>query len=94
MVVDKKHFELKPRSWLDGATQDEARRLQELGLDKSSFDCDGMELDDRCFSCGKTLRLPYVYWQGIEKHISLHSECASHLARGISRDSDEIEKTI
>ena len=97
-VVTEKSFEYRPPSWVtDPNVNPEDKRflLEEMGLGEEFADCDAMELSSQCFCCGKVLVTPYIYWHGSHgKGISLHPECAQHLAKGILRDAQEIKTPL
>ena len=99
-VVTKKDFEIKIPEWVtDPEIDDEVKNtLMETGMGNSYSTSELMEVNDLCFGCGEKLLLPYVYWNGSHgdikgerKGISLHADCAKHLARGITKDALKIE---
>ena len=99
-VITEKSFEYNPPSWVNDPDIDlEHKRIlmQEMGMGEDMAYCDAMDLDSRCFLCDKVLETPYIYWHGASgkgdgdaKGISMHENCARHLAKSIIRDADEI----
>jgi hypothetical protein len=42
--------------------------------------------DDVCLMCGEKLTVPFVFWHGVGKELSLHPKCAALLGGALMRD--------
>jgi len=95
-VITDKWFECKPPEWVTTPAVDaddaENKRIliEEMGYGGEFAQCESMHIDSQCFNCGEVLMMPYVYWHGSNKGISLHDKCVHILAKGILRDANEI----
>ena len=96
-IITADTFQVTRPKWAtDPELSDSAKaQLFEWGLGELSSFSEGMDLHDVCFECGKMLSVPYVYWHGCSegngpRGLSLHAECARHLAKGITRDADNM----
>jgi hypothetical protein len=97
-VIRQQDFDCLPLAWAGDPTvsaRDKKILKEMMQLAEYSSPSDAMLIDDDCFVCGEKLTLPYVYWHGSGgdnkgKSISLHHQCARHLAKGITQDADAI----
>ena len=99
-IIRQDLFDERYSDWVNdpNVPDEEKQELLEMGLGGPFSEAEAIEINELCFSCGKHLSFPYVYWHGFHgdikgesKGISLHADCAKHLARGITRDALEIE---
>lgn len=88
MIVRSEDFEAKTHPVLlePGLPEEFKRELKARGMADTMNGVECMEIVDECFSCGKKLTTPYVYWQGLPHALSLHPQCAARLALGLAQD--------
>ena len=88
MIVSEETFEV-----IDRYASLSGNEKRQLGLTRE--DCfwtvaEFLDVEDHCFYCGRILTLPCCMWNSSQGQIYMHPECATRLARGISRDADEL----
>ncbi len=96
MIVTQKAFDYKQPEWVTDKNcdpKDIQYLVEECGLGEPMAACDAMQIDSFCFYCHEVLEIPYVYWHGKDKSISLHIDCAENLCRGILLDLNRLKIT-
>lgn len=94
-VITEKDFHDKLSDWVTDPTISDEEKQELLDMGMGVFNAsEGMEINDLCFVCAERLTFPYIYWNGSHgdikgeaKGISMHAECARHLAIAITNDA-------